>query len=363
MSSPYQKLSLKYGCNPHQKPAQLAIPDPSPFEIINGSAGYINLLDALNAWQLVRELDLALDLPAATSFKHVSPAGAAVASSTQQAYALARGADPSASFGDMIAISRQVDLECAKFIKNVVSDGIIAPSYDADALALLSAKKKGNYLIFKANPDYQPPEEETRDVFGVQFIQKRNEILLHEQNLFDNIVTENQDLPESARQDLMLAAITLKYTQSNSVGYAYNGQMIGIGAGQQSRIACVKLAGQKALAWHLSHAPFVKALPFHDSVKSVDRINAVTSYVSNDMTPSEYQSWLKFFQYEPPVWKEDEQQAWIQQLQGVAMVSDAFFPFRDNIDQATRFGVKYILQPGAEASVIAMSSMPLINTT
>ncbi len=341
-----EELLLKYGCNPHQTPAKLKIPNPAPFQILNGSAGYINLLDALNAWQLVRELDLALDLPAATSFKHVSPAGAAVADTLKQAYLKARSADPSASFGDMIAMSRKVDLACAKLVKTVVSDGIIAPDYDADALKMLSNKKNGRYLILQANENYQPPLEEMRDVFGIQFLQRRNDLLLHESNVFEKIVTEQKTLGSSAKRDLLLAAITLKYTQSNSVGYALGGQMIGIGAGQQSRIACVKLAGQKALLWHLSLSPQTQALPFKEHVTKIEKINAISSYITNDMTPLEYKQWLALFKEEPAPFDEEARKTWIAKLQGVSMASDAFFPFRDNIDQASRFGVRYVLQPG-----------------
>ena len=342
----HTELLLKYGCNPHQTPAKLKIPNPPPFQILNGLASYINLLDALNAWQLVKELDLVLDLPAATSFKHVSPAGAAVGDTVKKAYFKARNADPSASFGDVIAISRKVDLECATFIKALVSDGIIAPDYDADALKVLSTKKGGHYLIFQANETYQPPLEESRDVFGIQLFQKRNAVLLNEKNLFEQIVTKQNTLPYSAKRDLLLAAITLKYTQSNSVGYALDGQMIGIGAGQQSRIACVKLAGQKTLLWHLSFSPYVAALPFKKSVTKIEKINAIGSYLANDMTDAEYQQWLTLFQKKPKEFGEDARQEWIATLQQVAIASDAFFPFRDNIDQASCFGVQYVLQPG-----------------
>ena len=340
------ELLLKYGCNPHQTPAKLKLPNTPPFHTLNGSAGYINLLDALNAWQLVREADIALELPTATSFKHVSPAGVAVGQTTKEAYAKARSADPSASFGDMIAVSRTVDAECAKFIKTVVSDGIIAPDYDEEALKILSAKKGGRYLVLKADPNYQPPVEELREVFGVQFIQKRNDLLFCKNDLFKQIVTKQKDLSESAQRDLLLSAITLKYTQSNSVGYAVDGQMIGIGAGQQSRIACVKLAGQKALLWHLARSPHVQALPFKSSVTKIEKINAVSSYINDDMTDAEYKQWLTLFEKQPEPFNNEAKQEWISKLKEVSFASDAFFPFRDNIDQASRIGVRYVLQTG-----------------
>ena len=285
-------MNLKYGCNPHQTVASVRNGDlqyPGPIKILNSQPGYINLLDALNAWPLVKELDATLGIPAATSFKHVSPAGAAVSETITDAYKKARGADPKSSFGDFIALSRTVDLECAKYIKTVVSDGIIAPAYDEDALELLKQKKSGKYIILKIDPDYAPPKLEIREVYGLMFTQERNTIKLNNTSLLFNIVTENKDISTEARNDLVLASITLKYTQSNSVGYAKNGMMIGIGAGQQSRIDCTKLAGDKALANNL---------------------------------------------------------ALIEDLTDLSLSSDAFFPFRDNIDYAAKCGVKYIVQAG-----------------
>ena len=285
-------INLKYGCNPHQTFANVRNGDeqfPGPIKILNDQPSYINLLDALNAWQLVRELDEAINLPAATSFKHVSPAGAAIGETITDAYSKARGADPKSSFGDFIALSRTVDLECAKYIKTVVSDGIIAPEYDEDALELLKQKKDGKYIILGMDIEYSPPKLEIREVYGLMFTQERNTIKLNDTSLLFNIVTENKDISAEARNDLVLSSITLKYTQSNSVGYALNGQMIGIGAGQQSRIDCTILAGNKASTW---------------AKNSVGELDKVT------------------------------------------LASDAFFPFRDNVDYAAKCGVKYIVQPG-----------------
>ena len=356
----------KYGCNPHQQPAALLSTRQSllPFEVLNGRPGYINLLDALNAWQLVWELDQSLNLPAAASFKHVSPAGAAVGtplsdvleevydyqdkdlSELAVAYLRARGADPLSSFGDFIALSRKVDLSTAKIIRSQVSDGLIASAFEPEALEILKAKKGGSYLVLQADPEYTAPDEEFREIYGVVFQQQRNNLLLNAENLLGELVTENKSLPTNAQRDLVLAAITLKYTQSNSVGYALDGQMIGIGAGQQSRIDCTKLAGRKADLWFLRQHPKVRSLPFADGVKAVDRTNARVAYIEGEMTPPEKQAWLQLFHQPPPLLDSEQKQEWLTQLQGVALASDAFFPFRDNLDQASRHGVQYVVQPG-----------------
>ncbi len=357
---------LKYGCNPHQQPAALLSTrqSPLPFEVLNGRPGYINLLDALNAWQLVWELDQSLNLAAAASFKHVSPAGSAVGTPLSEvleevydcqgkdlselavAYLRARGADPLSSFGDFIALSRKVDLSTAKIIRNQVSDGLIAPAFEPEALEILKAKKGGSYVVLQADPEYTAPDEEFREIYGVVFQQQRNNLLLNAENLLGELVTENKSLPTNAQRDLVLAAITLKYTQSNSVGYALDGQMIGIGAGQQSRIDCTKLAGRKADLWFLRQHPKVRSLPFADGVKAVDRTNARVAYIEGEMTPPEKQAWLQLFHQPPPLLDSEQKQEWLTQLQGVALASDAFFPFRDNLDQASRHGVKYVVQPG-----------------
>ena len=357
---------LKYGCNPHQQPSALLSTrhSPLPFEVLNGRPGYINLLDALNAWQLVWELDQSLNLPAAASFKHISPAGAAVGTPLSEvleevydcqgkdlselavAYLRARGADPLSSFGDFIALSRKVDLSTAKIIRTQVSDGLIAPAFEPEALEILKAKKGGSYVVLQADPEYSAPDEEFREIYGVVFQQQRNNLLLNAENLLGELVTENKNLPINAQRDLVLAAITLKYTQSNSVGYALDGQMIGIGAGQQSRIDCTKLAGRKADLWFLRQHPKVRSLPFADGVKAVDRTNARVAYIEGEMTPPEKQAWLQLFNQPPPLLDSEQKQEWLTQLQGVALASDAFFPFRDNLDQASRHGVKYVVQPG-----------------
>lgn len=362
----HHQFDLKYGCNPHQKPAAIyTLPDHSlPFEVLNGHPGYINLLDALNAWQLVQELDASLAMPAAASFKHVSPAGAAVAISLSDslervyecsqkelsplatAYIRARGADPMSSFGDFIALSRTVDASTAQIIKAAVSDGMIAPDYEPQALEILRSKKQGNYLILQSHADYQPPDEEYREVFGVGFAQHRNDLLLTNENLLQKIPTQNTDLPHPARQDLLLAAITLKYTQSNSVGYAWEGQMIGIGAGQQSRIDCTKLAGRKADHWFLRQHPKVLNLPFLSGIPRVNRTNAQVCYIEGEMTAKELEFWQKNFESPPDPLTIEEKAAWLENMKGVSLASDAFFPFRDNIDQASKRGVAYIVQPG-----------------
>lgn len=372
-------IPLKYGCNPHQKPSYLMMPDTSvlPFETLNGSPGYINLLDALNGWQLVSELDEALGLPAAASFKHVSPAGAAVGmelSSTLRqvygvtkeysplalAYLRARNSDPMSSYGDFIALSRRVDFSTAQLIQPLVSDGIIAPDYEPAALALLKDKRKGKYLILKANSGYYPPEVEYREVYGVGLAQKRNSLKLSESNLLDRIVTSQQHLPLQAKRDLILAAITLKYTQSNSVGYALEGQMIGIGAGQQSRVDCTKLAGRKADLWFLRQHPKILEIPFKEMTSKVDRINAQIRFIEGDMAPAEAFQWNMMVETSPEPFTHDEQKEWLAQLDQVSLASDAFFPFviTSIMRQNTVFDSSCNLE---EVSVIQRSLMPQMN--
>ncbi|MBF0288449.1 MAG: phosphoribosylaminoimidazolecarboxamide formyltransferase [SAR324 cluster bacterium] len=362
----HHQFDLKYGCNPHQNPAAIySLQNRElPFEVLNGKPGYINLLDAMNSWQLVQELDKTADLPAAASFKHVSPAGAAVAvplddtlkqvyecsqqelSDLATAYIRARGADPMSSFGDFIALSRTVDTATAQIIKPAVSDGIIAPDYAPEALEILKAKKKGSYVILKVNPGYLAPDMEYREVFGVGFAQKSNDLVLGEDNLFQHIPTEIKDMPTDAKRNLILAAVTLKYTQSNSVGYALDGQMIGIGAGQQSRIDCTKLAGKKAENWFLRQHPKVLGLPFKSEIKRVERTNARVCYIEGDMTAREMDAWQQNFNSVPPALTDEEKSSWLEKMSRVCLASDAFFPFRDNIDQASKRGVSYIVQPG-----------------
>jgi phosphoribosylaminoimidazolecarboxamide formyltransferase/IMP cyclohydrolase len=364
-----QQRALKYGCNPHQIPAAICSIDGAslPFTVLNGNPGFINLLDAMNAWQLVLELRAALGLPAATSFKHVSPAGAAVAAplspvleqvyQTQGkplppqalAYVRARQADPMSSFGDFAAVSDTVDVATAEVLRTEVSDGIIAPAYEAKALEILRQKKGGNYLVLQGDPDYHPPAVEYKEVFGVAFLQKRNDTPLGRQHL-EKVVTRHKTVPAEAQRDLLLGAITLKYTQSNSVGYALDGQMIGVGAGQQSRVDCTKLAGRKADIWYLRQHPKVLGLPFREDVKRVDRTNARVRFIEGDMTPQELKSWETLFTEPPAPLTPEEKQAWMAQLDGVSLASDAFFPFRDSIDQASRRGVKYIIQPGGSVA-------------
>ena len=358
-------LEMKYGCNPNQKPAAVYMEPgrPVPFTILNGAPGYINYCDALNAWQLVRELRQALGLPAAASFKHVSPAGAAVyreldatmrqvyacedqdLSPLAVAYVRARGADPMCSFGDFIALSDKVDKSTAEVIARSISDGVIAPDYDGEALEILKAKKKGAFPVIQVDPDYTAPELECRDLFGVTLVQRRNDATI-DPSILRNIVTRNQDLPESAIIDLIVTTIAVKYTQSNSVGYGLNGQVIGLGAGQQSRVDCVKLAGKKAETWYLRQHPKVMDLPFRDSVKRQERVNARVRYIEGDMTEPERAAWLENLERDPGPLTAEEKHAWLATLQGVSLSSDAFFPFRDNIDQAARRGVRYIVVTG-----------------
>ena len=362
-----QQFDLKYGCNPHQKPASIHSMKgyDLPFSVLNGQPGYINLLDALNAWQLVQELDEALGLPAATSFKHVSPAGAAVSvalddtllevydckknqelSPLATAYIRARGADPLSSFGDFIALSRKVDLSTAKVVREMVSDGIIAPEFDNDALILLKEKKDGKYLILAADPEFKIPELEFREVAGVGFSQLRNTIKINENTLLTKVVTKNNDFSAEARRDLVLASITLKYTQSNSVAYALDGQIIGIGAGQQSRVDCTKLAGRKVETWFMRQHPKVLNLPFHEQVRNVERINARILCIEGGMTEPELLAWQSKFIRPVEALSPTEKGEWLAKLEGISLSSDAFFPFRDNIDQASKRGVDYVVQPG-----------------
>ena len=362
-----QQFDLKYGCNPHQKPASVHSMKgfDLPFSVLNGQPGYINLLDALNAWQLVQELDEALGLPAATSFKHVSPAGAAVSvalddtllevydckknqefSPLATAYIRARGADPLSSFGDFIALSRKVDLSTAEVVREMVSDGIIAPGFDKDALILLKEKKGGKYLILAADPEFKIPELEFREVAGVGFSQLRNTIKINENTLLTKVVSKNKDFSTEARRDLVLASITLKYTQSNSVAYALNGQIIGIGAGQQSRLDCTKLAGRKVETWFMRQHPKVLNLPFQEQVRNVERINARILFIEGGMTEPEMLAWQSLFSRPVEALSPTEKGEWLSKLEGISLSSDAFFPFRDNIDQASKRGVDYVVQPG-----------------
>lgn len=359
-------MELKYGCNPNQKPARVFMKDGQdlPFTVLNGRPGYINLLDAFNSWQLVRELKEATGLPAAASFKHVSPAGAAVAVPLSEtlkkmyfvegieltpmaiAYIRARGADRMSSYGDFAALSDECDAATARFLAREVSDGVIAPSYSAEALEILKTKRKGNYLVIQMNPDYKAPELETKEVFGVTFEQKRNDIKITEE-LFNNIPTKNKNITDEAKRDLLIALITLKYTQSNSVCYAKDGQAIGIGAGQQSRVHCTRLAGNKADIWHLRQAPQVLNLPFKPDVRRPDRDNAIDVYISDEyMDLLGGDDWKRVFTEKPPVFTKEEKDAWLAQVKGVALGSDAFFPFGDNIERAHKSGVEFVAQSG-----------------
>ena len=362
-----QELELKYGCNPNQKPSKIYMEQGElPIKVRNGKPGYINFLDALNGWQLVKELKAATGLPAATSFKHVSPAGAAVGlpmtevekkiywvddmdmefTPLANAYARARGADRLSSFGDFISLSDVCDVATAKIIKREVSDGVIAPGYEPEALDILKAKKKGNYNVVEIDPSYMPHPIERKEVYGITFEQGRNELKIDE-NFFANVVTENKEIPESAKIDLAIAMITLKYTQSNSVCYAKGGQAIGIGAGQQSRIHCTRLAGQKADNWFLRQAPKVLGLQFVEGIGRADRDNAIDLYIGEDcMDVLADGAWEKTFQVKPEVFTREEKRAWLDQLTGVALGSDAFFPFGDNIERAHRSGVAYVAEPG-----------------
>ncbi len=361
------EMQLKYGCNPNQKPSRIFMEDGSdlPIKVLCGRPGYINLLDALNGWQLVTELKAVSGLPSATSFKHVSPAGAAVGlpltdtlkkiywvddvktfSPLSSAYARARGADRMSSFGDFIALSDVCDVPTARLIKREVSDGVIAPGYEPKALELLQKKKGGNYCVLEIDSSYQPAPLERKQVFGITFEQGRNELKIDE-NFFSNIVTQNKELPDSAKVDLAIAMITLKYTQSNSVCYVKDGQAIGIGAGQQSRIHCTRLAGTKADNWWLRQAPQVLNLQFVDHIGRADRDNAIDLYIGEEyMDILADGVWENTFKEKPPVFTREEKRAWLDQLTGVALGSDAFFPFGDNIERAFKSGVQYVAEPG-----------------
>ena len=362
-----KEIALKYGCNPNQKPSRIFMANDGelPVKVLNGRPGYINFLDALNGWQLVKELKKSTGLPAATSFKHVSPAGAAIGrpltdtlrkiyqvddqkdlSPLASAYAAARGADRMSSFGDFISLSDVCDVPTAKLIKREVSDGVIAPGYEDEALEILKGKKNGNYNVIQIDPDYQPDPIERKQVYGVTFEQGRNELPI-DGELLANIVTRNKDLPETAKQDLLISLITLKYTQSNSVCYVKDGQAIGIGAGQQSRIHCTRLAGSKADNWYLRQSPQVLSLPFVDGIRRADRDNAIDVYMGEEyMDLLTDGVWQKTFKTKPDVFTREEKRAWLDGLTDVALGSDAFFPFGDNIERAKKSGVKYIAQPG-----------------
>ncbi len=357
-------LSLRYGTNPNQTPAQLVFDEDSPqVEILNGAPGYINVLDALNGWQLVRELKAALHVPAAASFKHVSPAGAAVyaplsdalakayfvddmeLSPLAVAYARARGSDRVSSFGDFVSLSDTCDVSTANLIAREVSDGVIAPGYDEDAMAVLSKKRGGKYLVMRIDPDYEPPATERRTVFGVVLEQKRNDVRIDETALA-NVVTKRKEIPDEAKRDLILALITLKFTQSNSVCFACDGQTIGVGAGQQSRVHCVRLAGGKADLWRLRQHPRVLELKFPEGLKRAEKNNVIDCFLSDDLTPPEQADLLSKLDSSFPKLSREEKAQWIGGLAGVSLGSDAFFPFRDSIDRASRSGVEYIAQPG-----------------
>ena len=362
-----KELELKYGCNPNQKPSKIYMKNGKdlPIQVLNGRPGYINFLDAFNGWQLVSELKKATGLPAATSFKHVSPAGAAVGlpldetlakiywvddlgelSPLASAYARARGADRMSSFGDFISLSDVCDVDTAKLIKREVSDGVIAPGYEPEALEILKEKKKGNYNVIQIDPDYVPDPIEHKEVFGITFEQGRNELKI-DNDFFSNIVTENKELTDQAKIDLAISMITLKYTQSNSVCFVKDGQAIGIGAGQQSRIHCTRLAGQKADNWWLRQSPQVMNLPFVDHIRRADRDNAIDLYIGEDyMDVLSDDAWPNIFKVKPEVFTREAKREWLDKLTGVALGSDAFFPFGDNIERAHKSGVTYIAQPG-----------------
>ncbi len=361
-----KELELKYGCNPNQKPSKIYMNEGElPIKVLCGRPGYINFLDAFNGWQLVKELKKATGLPAATSFKHVSPAGAAVGLPLDEtlakiywvddcgelsplacAYARARGADRMSSFGDFISLSDVCDVATAKLIKREVSDGVIAPGYEPEALEILKAKKKGNYAVIEIDPNYEPNPIEHKEVFGITFEQGRNELVIDDE-LLANVVTDNKEIPEEAKIDLAIALITLKYTQSNSVCYAKGGQAIGIGAGQQSRIHCTRLAGQKADNWWLRQSPQVLGLQFVDGIGRADRDNSIDLYIGEEyMDVLAEGTWQNIFKVKPPVFTAEEKRAWLDKMENVALGSDAFFPFGDNIERAHKSGVKYIAQPG-----------------
>ena len=362
-----KELALKYGCNPNQKPSRIYMDDDRdlPIEVLSGRPGYINFLDAFNGWQLVRELKAATGLPAATSFKHVSPAGAAVGLPLDEtlrkiywvddmgelsplacAYARARGADRMSSFGDFIALSDVCDKDTASLIKREVSDGVIAPGFTDEALEILKAKKKGNYCVIKIDENYRPAPLEHKQVFGITFEQGRQELPIDDE-LLSNVVTENKEIPEAAKRDLKIALITLKYTQSNSVCFVKDGKAIGVGAGQQSRVHCTRLAGQKADNWFLRQCPKVLDLQFVDGIRRADRDNAIDVYIGEEyMDVLADGAWEKIFKVKPEVFTREEKRAWLDQMKGVTLGSDAFFPFSDNIERAHKSGVEYIAEPG-----------------
>jgi phosphoribosylaminoimidazolecarboxamide formyltransferase / IMP cyclohydrolase len=360
-----KELTLRYGTNPNQVPARIYMQDGSdlPITLLGGSPGYINLLDALNAWQLVRELKQTIGLPAAASFKHVSPSGAAVAiplsdvlkkiyfvddmelSPLATAYARARGVDRMSSFGDFIALSDPVDVPTAKLIAREVSDGMIAPAYDSEALEILKKKKQGKYAVVQIDPAYEPQITETREVYGLSMEQRRNDRPVTREDLA-NVVTKCKELPESAVRDMFIAWITLKFTQSNSVCYALDGQTIGVGAGQQSRVHCTRLAGSKSDLWRLRQHPTVLALPFKYGIKRPDRDNAIDQFLQSDVTDAEKKNWSNVFTHLPDQLTDEERRTWLDGLTDVVLGSDAFFPFRDSIDRAAKSGAKYVLQPG-----------------
>lgn len=362
-----KELELKYGCNPNQKPSRILMEDGRelPIQVLSGRPGYINFLDAFNGWQLVRELKAATGLPAATSFKHVSPAGAAVGLPLSEtlkkiywvddmgelsplacAYARARGADRMSSFGDFIALSDICDVDTAGIIKREVSDGVIAPGFSEEAIKILKEKKNGNYNVIQIDPDYAPAPVEKKQVYGITFEQGRNELTI-DRELLKNIVTETRELPDAALVDMIISLITLKYTQSNSVCYVKDGQTIGVGAGQQSRVHCTRLAGQKADNWFLRQAPQVLSLPFVDGIKRADRDNAIDVYIGDEYEDVLAEGvWQRVFKEKPPVFTKEEKRAWLDQMNGVTLGSDAFFPFGDNIERAHKSGVAYIAQPG-----------------
>mmetsp|Transcript_8902 Transcript_8902/g.13778 ORF Transcript_8902/g.13778 Transcript_8902/m.13778 type:complete len:626 (-) Transcript_8902:1188-3065(-) len=363
------EFALKYGCNPHQKPAFVASvldhQNKLPFKVLNGKPGYINLLDAANAWQLVRELRIATGVAAAASFKHVSPAGAALAepplteaeckayevtdatalTPVALAYLKARNADPLCSFGDFAAVSDEVDEPTARILKKEVSDGIVAPGYTPEALEILKSKKSGKFIVLQATPGFTPSDIEYREVYGMTFCQKRNDTILSNDHL-TNVVTSKKELTEETKRDMILSSICIKYTQSNSVGFAKNGMMVGVGAGQQSRVDCVKLAGRKVGTWYLRQHPKVLALPFKEGVKRQDRVNARVRYIEGDMTPQERVQWENNFDTVPEPLSSQEKETFLSQSSGITISSDAFFPFRDSIDHASKLGVSYVVQPG-----------------
>ncbi len=358
-------MELRYGCNPHQNPASITMKDGEelPFKVLGGSPGYINFCDALNSWQLVKELKESTGLAAAASFKHVSPAGAAVAvpmsdavkkasfvddmelTPLATAYARARGADRMSSFGDWAALSDVCDVATAMILKREVSDGVIAPGFEPEALEILQAKRGGKYGIIEIDPNYVPAEQEARQIFGITLEQKRNDVT-PDATYLEKIVTDNSELPEDAKRDLLISLITLKYTQSNSVVYAYDGQIIGVGAGQQSRVHCTRLAGMKTDSWFLRQHPKVLGLEFREGTKRAEQNNAIDQYLEEDLSPAEQAAWESNFDEIPAALTREEKREWLDKQTGVSIGSDAFFPFRDNIDRASRSGVKYIVQPG-----------------